>query len=83
MPSSEKLKQKWSKDATKQLAGKVIKEVRWMTEEEVQASHWGRSAPVIVFDDGDVMYPMQDDEGNGPGALMLNKPKNDFILPVI
>jgi hypothetical protein len=55
------------------LVGRTIKSVREMTEEEVENMGWyvgGGSVPVVfTLDDGTVMVPSQDPEGNGPGHI--------------
>jgi hypothetical protein len=44
-----------------------------MTEEELAAEDWMATAgyvPVVLeLDDGGLLYPSRDPEGNGPGAL--------------
>ena len=37
---------------------------------------------VMQLDDGNLVYPSQDDEGNGAGALFTNDKKNP-TLPVL
>lgn len=52
--------------------GKTVKEVRWMTEEELKAEGWERNSnpcAVLVFDDGSKIYASQDGGGNGPGCM--------------
>lgn len=54
------------------LVGKTVESVRPMTKEEIDQFCWyeGSEVPfVIFFTDGSYIIPMQDDEGNGPGAL--------------
>lgn len=55
-----------------ELEGRTIEEVRPMTDAELEAEHWNprhQRPPVMVLDDGTKLYPSQDPEGNGPGAL--------------
>lgn len=62
------------------LEGKKIKSVRPMTAKEFKREGWERtfqSATVIEFDDGTLLYPAADDEGNGPGALFGVTKKGD------
>ncbi len=58
---------------THPLLNAVIVEVRTMTGEEVRRECWkGIGAPlpiVLVLSNGVRLYPAQDAEGNGPGAL--------------
>ncbi len=54
------------------LIGRTIKEMRPMTAAELDAEGWDDhrgNVTAIVLDNGTVLYPSQDDEGNGSGAL--------------
>jgi len=65
------------------LVGRTIIAVRYMTEEEVEAMGWYSKSPVLHLDDGSIVFPMQDDEGNGAGPLVVQKKNgNEEILPV-
>ena len=62
--------------------GKSIKEVRTMTEEEAEREGWGsprrkRLPAVIVLEDGTLLYPSRDSEGNEPGGLFGYNPNTD------
>ena len=51
-------------------AGRTIVGIRNMTPAEMNREYWfGEPATVLVLDDGSVLYPSQDFEGNGPGAI--------------
>jgi len=54
-----------------ELIGKKIKDVRNMTEQELNAEGWDTKSHVIclVFEDGTKVYPSADDEGNYGGLL--------------
>ncbi len=79
MTWNHKVNKDWTKEpyqggrigAMHELVGRKIIEVRYMTDEELMNEGWnGERAPVVlVLDNGDLLYPSQDDEGNGPGAL--------------
>ena len=43
---------------------------------------WYSRCVVMILDNGTVVYPSQDDEGNGAGSLFTNDYKNP-VLPVI
>lgn len=65
------------------LEGKTIENVRPMTAEEARLEGWGDSphqAMVIELDDGSKLYPSQDPEGNGPGALFGHDGLNAFMV---
>ena len=53
------------------LAGCRIIEVRAMSAGELAAEGWDRdeTVPVLVLDNGTILFPSRDEEGNGPGAL--------------
>jgi hypothetical protein len=72
----------WTKVASDQLLGKKIVVVRYMTQKEADELGWGARPIVIQLDDGNIIYPSQDDEGNGPGSIFTNN-KENFVLPVI
>jgi hypothetical protein len=66
-------------DEAKQLIGKKIVNVVALPKSTQESFMWyGRSADsaiAIIFDDGTVVIPMQDDEGNGAGVLMYATPE--------
>ena len=49
--------------------GKVVRDVRDMTPEEMDREGWSQITKVIEFTDGTLVYASSDDEGNGPGVL--------------
>jgi hypothetical protein len=54
------------------LKGHEIVAVRPMTDDEAERNFWhhDRRRPVVLeLDNGTLVYPSQDPEGNGPGAL--------------
>jgi hypothetical protein len=57
----------------KRLIGRRIVEVRPLTEKEFAREGWDLDVncrpPALVLDDGQVLFPARDPEGNGPGAL--------------
>jgi hypothetical protein len=56
------------------LIGHKIMDVRAMYPEEMDVLMWhGEQGAVFTLDDGTLFVPMQDEEGNGPGQLMLQK----------
>jgi hypothetical protein len=61
--------QKWTQDANKRFVGKKITAVRWMTDGEAERSDWNHRPIILMLDDGEYIFPMQDDEGNNGGAL--------------
>jgi len=52
------------------IVGKKIVKVRLMSKAEMEQKGWAFGEGIAIeLDDGTVLYPSQDEEGNGPGAL--------------
>ncbi len=62
---------RWQKKIEKQLCGKKIVAVRYMTPQEAESSGWYYQPLLIIFDDGSAICPMSDDEGNESGSLSV------------
>jgi hypothetical protein len=78
------LKQRWQREAQKHLVGRRIAGVRWMTQDEQEQLGWDNAAVVLELDNGTLVWPSADDEGNGAGALLgFDAAGNDIDLPVI
>ena len=67
--SKTNLEQEWVQAISDKLVGKTIKEVRYISDEEARGMDWHARSVAIQLSDGEWVFPMQDDEGNGPGAL--------------
>ena len=69
-------KQWWAKKVANHIVGRKIIKVDYMTKEETKEFGWYHSAVNIYLDNGGgtpiVLSPMQDDEGNGAGAIATN-----------
>jgi hypothetical protein len=74
----------WNKFAKKNLLGKTIASVRYMTKAEAKAMYWESRPLAIFFTDGSYIFPSMDDEGNDGGAL-FGKTSNgeDLTFPVL
>ncbi len=86
MPKTKKrdLRAQWGAEMEKSLVGKRVVETRYLKDAEMKALGWEESVPVIIFDDGSMLFPSRDDEGNGGGALFGQGPKNEELtFPVI
>lgn len=79
--TNEELRADWSIEIGKHLIGRKIVKVRYMDEEEMENMGWYGSAVIIQLDDGHILWPSMDDEGNGPGAIFTNIEKME-TLPV-
>jgi hypothetical protein len=59
----------WTDIAKQQLLNRKIVDVRYLSEEEAENLGWTQRSVVMVLDDGNMIYPSSDDEGNDAGAL--------------
>ena len=73
---------RWQREAEAQLKGRRIVGVRYMTFKEMRDLEWGHRPLVITLDDGNMIFPACDDEGNGPGAIFTNHAHVN-VLPII
>mgnify|MGYP003128098345 FL=1 len=62
---------RWQKKIEKQLCGKKIVFVRYMTPEEAESSGWYYQPLLIIFDDGTAICAMSDDESNNAGSIAV------------
>jgi len=68
------------------LEGRTIVDVRKMTPAEAEAVGWdldmlrGRVAPTLVLDDGTVILPSSDEEGNNIGMLFAKRGKKTLYV---
>lgn len=69
MKKDKDLDKFWTDVAKKQLLNRKIVDVRYLTVDEMENLGWDERCVVMVLDDGNMIYPSQDDEGNGAGAL--------------
>ena len=74
--------QHWLTEAKEQLLNRKIVNVRYMTSEEMEQLGWYCRPVVMVLDDGNMIYPSSDDEGNNGGALFTCNEANP-VLPVL
>ncbi len=58
-------------DTETTITGRRIVEVRAMSARELNAEGWppDETVPVLVLDNGAILLPSRDEEGNGTGAL--------------
>lgn len=78
----DKIESRWTLAAQQQLLGRKIVKVRYLTEQEADELGWGTRCVVIQLDDGNLIYPSSDDEGNDAGSLFTNNEKVP-VLPVL
>lgn len=79
----------WNEHARINLLGKKIVGVRYITQEEANNLGWNSRSLAIQLNDGTLIYPSMDDEGNNAGALFGQKPNakgngsEDLTFPVL
>ena len=63
----------WYLDAYSEVIGKKIIDVRPLTEEEVESTFWGggHGGHAFILEDGTMIIPSEDEEGNGPGSSFV------------
>ena len=76
------MKVHWTKVASDMLLGRKIVKVRYLLAEEAEEMGWDHRPVVLQLDDGNIIYPSMDDEGNNGGAMFTNNEDNP-CLPVI
>lgn len=84
MRDQTEILQVWNKKAESVLLGRSIVKVRYMADKEQEVTGFYRKALVIQLDDGTLLYPSADDEGNDAGAIHYHKKGDtEWVLPVI
>jgi len=73
---------RWTDIAKKMLVGRKITAVRYLTTAEAKRNGWFKRPLVLQLDDGNLIYPTMDDEGNDGGAIFTND-DIDPTLPTI
>lgn len=51
------------------LKGKIIKQIRKMTDDEAKSMGWFKKPHIIEFTDGTLLIPQKDNEGNDGGVF--------------
>ena len=77
----------WLNRVSKQLKGKTIISISYLSEKEASEMDWYKRPIVLQLDDGSCLIPQQDDEGNDGGALwhFNSKPSKTHqeLIPVM
>ena len=73
---------RWTKVAAEMLKGRRIVDVGYMSAKDAKRLGWSDRPVVLHLDDGNIVFPSMDDEGNNGGALFTNDKKTD-VLPVL
>jgi len=76
--------QNLTQEASKILLNKKIVQVRYMTDQEQEAFNWHHKAIIMQLEDGTLVFPSRDDEGNDAGALhYFREDGSGNCIPVI
>jgi hypothetical protein len=74
----------WVDIARKVLKGRTIKAVNYISEKDADDNLLSNRGLMIMLDNGTMLYPMCDDEGNDFGAIhYTTKEGNSDVLPVL
>ena len=74
----------WVSCGEKHLLGRKIVKIRYLSKKECELMGWFSRPIVIHFDDGSLVYPSQDDEGNDGGVLFGHGPDGEELtFPVL
>ena len=82
MNAIENVETHWTIKANRLLQNRNIKRVRYMSQEEADHFGWYSRSVVIELDNGVLLWPSRDDEGNDAGSLFTTD-KNTDTLPVL
>ena len=72
----------WTDKVDKYLVGRTIVKVEYIPKEEVEEYLWSNTPIAIHLNDGGILIPSMDDEGNDGGAILTNY-KELLTIPVI
>ena len=76
------LDERTNREQTFYFEGGITSFVRYLNRNECDQLAWGRTAVVLVLDNGTTVYPARDAEGNDAGALHgVSKSGEGFVLP--
>jgi hypothetical protein len=82
--TNRELQTKWTKQARTILEGRTIKAVHYIGEKEADDNLFSKRGLMIMLDNGTMIYPMSDDEGNDFGAIhYVTKEGANDVLPVL
>jgi hypothetical protein len=73
---------RWEQAAKKVLLNRKIVGVRYMTQEEADDHGWYSRGVIFKLDNGTLIYPSADDEGNNAGVLFTTDPEEQ-TLPIL
>ena len=68
------MEDKFQAEANKALVGRKIVAVRWLSREETDEMGWHHRPICLQLDDGTLIWPSRDAEGNNAGVLFGQDP---------
>ncbi|NDE17451.1 hypothetical protein EBZ80_21215 [bacterium] len=74
---------RWTNEATRALVGRRIVKVQYLGKKDCENMGWDDSGIALILDNGNTVIVQQDDEGNGPGALLILSKTTEVILPTL
>tara|TARA_R110001583_G_scaffold188157_1_gene349948 strand:- start:246 stop:503 length:258 start_codon:yes stop_codon:yes gene_type:complete len=78
------IEKKLTKDIEKQLVGRKIVKVHYMSKEDAKDNfYWDKRPLILTLDDGSEIIPTSDDEGNDGGALFFYSKGDWHTFPVM
>jgi len=81
--TKHQVQDKIEKRAREILVGKTIQSLGYLDEDEKNNLLWDKSAIVLELNDGTLLFPSMDDEGNEAGAMFIQTEKELERIPVI
>ena len=73
----------WEEKARKLFEGKKIISVRYMTEKEAEENDMDARPLCFKLNDGTIVIPLSDDEGNNGGSFQTINKDRCFLLPTM
>lgn len=84
MTTKNEIETRWTAYAKKALVGRKIVAVRYLGDEEMEDMGWDSNPIVLQLDNGTLVFPSADDEGNDGGALFFCSEEDpNGVIPVI
>jgi hypothetical protein len=80
--NEQSIQEYWTEKINKELLGRKITKIEYLTKDEVDNNMWYKSPIAIELDNRIWLIPMADDEGNDGGSISTNI-KNLPIIPTI
>lgn len=81
---TQTLDERWNATAKDTLVGRKIVKAEYLSKEEAKKYGWFSRPVAIYLDDGAILVPLRDDEGNDGGAIEITGTPPGFlpVLPV-